>query len=487
MEAFPTWAHLTQVRFTGVELQDVAHGKGLGLVVAAGSGLEESPVGLGERKSAVLRVPHDLVLSAEAVDAFAKVDDNFKQLLEAVGRKSTRGDILLYLVSHLAQSRSAGGLTTTPWTQYIRFLPRPVPVPTMWTYKERRLLTGTSLEAALSAKFATLQKEFDLLHASSETLPFWNTLFWANDTIHLEDWLLVDAWYRSRCLELPNLGTAMVPALDMVNHSSQASAFYEVDDAEDVVLLVRPGVSLSEGKEITISYGEAKSASEMLFNYGFVDLTNAGSTMTLQLYPPPDDPLARAKVHIFEGAKVIRLSFKTDNETGEEGGGGEGEGEMRRCTWHSPFVYLVCLNEEDGLSFRLLQDTDGSRNLRLFWQNQDVTERADDFEALIKDHKLYQVFRLRAVTVVLQTVEKQLESIQDGQSDAELELEQTVGDSRPDCIAAAKSLQNVEKQVLTKAREALYQERDALLADEQVVAYLQSAAEGSDSEEVDFS
>ncbi|KAG5928618.1 hypothetical protein E4U42_000333 [Claviceps africana] len=491
MEAFPAWAHFTRVQFTGVKLQDVGHGKGLGLVVAAESGLEGRAV--EEQKEAVLRVPRDVVLSAEAVDEYAKVDHNFKQLLDVAGQKfgdaargtnlaqSTRGNILLYLVSHLAQGRSPAGLTTTPWTQYMRFLPRPVPVPTMWSFGERRLLHGTSLETALKAKLATLQSEFEMLHDLSEDLPFWNTLFWVDETISLQDWLLVDAWYRSRCLELPGLGTAMVPALDMVNHSSQPFSLYEVDENEDVVLVVRPEVDISEGEEMTISYGAAKSASEMLFNYGFVDPTNAGSAMTLPLHPFPDDPLAKAKVHIFHGAKTLHLSLKADKEAGGE----DKEEGIRRCTWHSPFVYLMCLNEEDGLSFQLLQDTEGGRNLRLFWQDQDVTERADDFEALIRGHKLYQVFRLRAVTVVLQTVEEQLGSIRTGQCDAELELLQIAGELRPDCIAAAKALKDAEEQLLAEAWEALGHERDALLTDEDVVAYLGST-EGFDTE-ADFS
>ncbi|KAG6014766.1 hypothetical protein E4U54_004869 [Claviceps lovelessii] len=498
MEAFPTWAHLAQVHFAGVKLQDVGHGKGLGLVVAAESDVKGSAV--EEQKRAVLRVPHDLVLSVEAVDEYGKVDHNFKQLLDIAGRKqfkdgswkciiinqaqSTRGDILLYLISHLAQDRSPARLTVTFWTQYIRFLPRPVPVPTMWSHGERQLLNGTSLEAALQAKLTTLQTEFELFHDLSEALPFWNTLLWENETIRLEDWLLVDAWYRSRCLELPGLGTAMVPALDMVNHSNQPSSLYEVDDAEDVVLLVRPGADISEGKEITISYGQSKSASEMLFSYGFVDPANAGSTMTLHLHPFPDDPLAKAKAHVFNGAKLLTLSFKADNEAEEEEDG------LGRCCWHSPFVYLMCLNEEDGLSFQLLQDTEGGRSLRLFWQDEDVTERADDFETLIKGHELYRVFKLRAAVVVLRTIDEQLDSIRASQGDAELEPESDdspiAGELRPDCIAAAKLLKDVEERLLVKALEALRHEMDALMDDDHVVAYLRSTA-GSDGEEPDFS
>lgn len=53
---------------------------------------------------------------------------------------------MLYLLAHLAQPKQSNGLSHTPWTEYVRFLPRPIPVPTMWTEPERLLLNGTSLE-----------------------------------------------------------------------------------------------------------------------------------------------------------------------------------------------------------------------------------------------------------------------------------------------------------------------------------------------------
>lgn len=57
---------------------------------------------------------------------------------------------MLYLLTHLVQSKATSSGTrafaSTPWTEYIKFLPRPIPVPTMWTNDERELLKGTSLE-----------------------------------------------------------------------------------------------------------------------------------------------------------------------------------------------------------------------------------------------------------------------------------------------------------------------------------------------------
>jgi hypothetical protein len=62
----------------------------------------------------------------------------------------------------------------------------------------------------------------------------------------------------------------MAPVLDMANHSHSQTAYYDEDDEDNVVLLSRPGMEISIGDEVTISYGE-KSPAEMIFSYGFID------------------------------------------------------------------------------------------------------------------------------------------------------------------------------------------------------------------------
>ncbi|KAK2609261.1 hypothetical protein QQS21_002196 [Conoideocrella luteorostrata] len=467
-DAFPTWAHFNDVHFDQVKLQDVGDGKGIGLLAEADLQGGSDAAASTKCPTVLLRIPHDLVLSADAVDAYAKVDKNFRQLFEAAGRQSTRGDVMLYLISHLAQTRRPGGLTPTPWTEYIRFLPRSIPLPTMWADPERLLLKGTSLEAALKAKLAALDNEFDQLRERSEALPFWNSLWWAEETIAAHDWILADAWYRSRCLDLPRSGNALVSAVDMVNHSSEPSAYYEEDDQGNAVLLLRPAISVAAGEEVTISYGAAKPASEMLFSYGFIDLANAVYTMTLPLDPFPDDPLSRAKTHVFGGLPALTLS-QTEAE-------GDAE-ETVVVKWHAPFVYLMCINEEDGLSFQLLQDTEGGRQLRLLWQGDDVTDQANNFESLIQSHALCQVFKLRVATVLHQTVEDQLAKINSGPPNSQLELLQEAGVLRPECVAAANALKSVESKVLQGALNVLDHEKATLLADDHVVAYLRSMEE----------
>ncbi|KAM0344633.1 hypothetical protein ACHAPU_007407 [Fusarium lateritium] len=347
----------------------------------------------------------------------------------------------------------------------------------MWSDVERTLLQGTSLEAALDAKFSALNKEFDELQEKSSGLPFWNSLFWEKETVTIREWVLVDAWYRSRCLELPQAGHAMVPGLDMANHSHSPSAYYDEDNNDDVVLVVRPGAEVAAGEEVNISYGE-KSPAEMLFSYGFIDSESKVEELTLPLEVLPDDPLANAKLHVFKGPPTLELS--------RLGG---------KISWHSPFAYLMCLNEEDGLEFKILQKEDGERELKLFWQEEDVTARADDFEDLIKDHPLCPIFRLRVVSILRELVSDHEMQLSSEISHDQLEPLRQAGLVRDDRLRTIERLREIEADVLQGAATALDEQRTHLFADDHVVAYLGAmdasqggqASDPTANEEDDFS
>ncbi|PNP53106.1 hypothetical protein THARTR1_06316 [Trichoderma harzianum] len=366
---------------------------------------------------------------------------------------------MLYLLAHIIQSKEASSnarlFVSTPWTEYIKFLPRYIPIPTMWTNEERQLLKGTSLEAALSAKLSALSHEYDGVSEQASNIPFWNDLFWG--TAKVEDWILADAWYRSRCLELPQAGHAMVPGLDMANHSQIHSAYYDESSDGDVVLLPTSGSRVSSGEEITISYGQTKSPAEMLFSYGFIDRDSSVKELTLHVAPLPDDPLGRAKLRVYNGPPTVRLSLT------EQG-----------VQWSSAFLYLLVLNEEDGLAFRIAQDTSGERQLKLLWQDEDVTDRTDDLETLVQNHDLYQVFKLRAVAVLEERVAMQLDRISSGLSYGVTEQPQAANQPRAECMLAAETLRDLETQVLQGVAEALENEKARLLLDARVVTYLGS-------------
>ncbi|KAF5001689.1 hypothetical protein FGRMN_856 [Fusarium graminum] len=501
IDQFPVWARFNDVEFTNAKLQET-DGKGIGLVAASSlkttqvvkkNVTEVEGINDGENKKSILQgqeddslikllqIPHDLVLSAAAIEEYTKVDQNFRQLIDSAGHQSTRRDILIYLVAHLALSTrdvsSPRGPASTPWTEYLKFLPREVPVPTMWSEVERTLLQGTSLEAALDAKFLALNKEFDELQENSSGLPFWNSLFWEKETVTIKEWVLVDAWYRSRCLELPQAGHAMVPGLDMANHSHSPSAYYDEDGNDNVVLIVRPGAEVSAGEEVNISYGE-KSPAEMLFSYGFIDSESKIEELTLPLDILPDDPLGKAKLHIFKGPPTLKISRL----------GGE-------INWHGPFAYLMCLNEEDGLEFRVLRRGDGGRELKLFWQEEDVTARADDFEDLIKEHPHCPIFRLRVVSVLHEVVSDHVMQLSSEISHDQLEPLRRAGLVRDDRLRTIERLREIEGDVLQGAATVLDEQRTHLFADDHVVAYLGAmeasqggqAPEPTSNEEEDFS
>jgi len=71
----------------------------------------------------------------------------------------------------------------------------------------------------------------------------------------LDDWMRVDAMYRSRALEFPGVGDAMVPCIDMANHASgdATAALYEVDGDGNAILLLRDGKQIPTNGEITIT------------------------------------------------------------------------------------------------------------------------------------------------------------------------------------------------------------------------------------------
>ncbi|PON21588.1 hypothetical protein TGAM01_v209477 [Trichoderma gamsii] len=413
IEAFPAWALLNGVEFRSAEVQSI-EGKGFGLVA------KNDIPGVSDDTSstvAIIRIPRDLVLSAEAVEAYAKVDQSFRQLLEVAGHQSS-----------------------------------------------------------VNAKLSVLSREYDELSEKASTLPFWNDLL--SEPGMLEDWILADALYRSRCLELPHAGIAMVPGLDMANHSPKYLARYDETPEGDVVLLPSSGSGVSSGEEITISYGEAKSAAEMLFSYGFIDQESGVKELALHLDALPDDPLGKAKFHIYRGPPVVRLSLTE-----------------QRFQWHSPFLYLLILNEEDGLAFRIAQDMEGGRELRIFWQDEDVTGRTDEFESLIQDHPLSQIFKLRAVAVLENLVAAQLNRITAEISYGVTEQSQAANQPRVECMLAAEKLRDLEAQTLQGAAAALENEKARLLLDARVVAYLGSmedtqneqASDQASNEDDDFS
>lgn len=229
----------------------------------------------------------------------------------------------------------------------------------------------------------------------------------------------------------------MVPCLDLVNHSSAATAHFEENSKDEVVLLLNKGASVPKQGELTINYGHDKSAAEMLFSYGFIESHSPAKSIVLPVEPMDDDPLAKAKLYTFGSAPTLKI---TDSENGAP-------------QWDAPFIYLACLNDEDGLHFKILQENDGSQCLRMFWQDIDVTEQADNMQALIKGHELCQIFRLRAVSVALGMIQHQLDALASYDKDSGL-----IENERSHIRQAASQLRAVEEDLFKRIFQVLEDE-----------------------------
>jgi hypothetical protein len=80
--ALPAWSKLNDVTFLDTKVQDLGGSKGFGLVTERTLNSKDTfdiPT--------LLTIPHDLILSAEAIREHGKVDQHFRQLLDAAGGK----------------------------------------------------------------------------------------------------------------------------------------------------------------------------------------------------------------------------------------------------------------------------------------------------------------------------------------------------------------------------------------------------------------
>lgn len=430
--ALRAWADLNEIYFNGVAIAHLSDQRGSGLVTTAESLDEEATL---------LTVPSHLVLSLENVWVFAKSDVQLREVLHAVGEysRSARGAILIFLllqITHSAIARLDKIGISSPLTEYVKFLPSEVPLPTFWTDEERALAVGTSLEAALDTKLKSLDREFTLLRDSTASIGWCQKHWWGAGTGELcfDDWKVVDAMYRSRALDLPGTGHAMVPCVDMANHESGDAtvALYDTDADRNAVLVLRQGKSLKANDEVSITYGDEKGACEMLFSYGFIeDTMTSARVLFLDLDIPDDDPLKLAKKAISKSAPGFRIFW----ESGTIG-------------WEGDFVWLVCVNEEDGLDFRLLQTVDGQRELKVYWRDDEMLD-VTKLRSLLEEDRLWDVFHLRAIATLQGRIEQQLLSLQRTEASVSISEHQTEGSVYHTIV----KLRDLEEKLMLQAYE----------------------------------
>jgi hypothetical protein len=262
----------------------------------------------------------------------------------------------------------------------------------------------------------------------------------------------------------------MVPCIDMANHAAgdSTSAIYERDSQGNAILLLRDDHEVGEDNEVTITYGDKKGACEMIFSYGFIeDTMQSAQEIFLDLQIPSDDSLGLAKLTVATVAPGFKLAEKGN-----------------AVEWHSDFIWLICVNEEDGLGFNVLQANDGSRELKCSWKDNDLRDTIELRRFLERD-PLWAVFQLRAVTLIQQRVEEQLQMLHDTRES--VNIPHGNGTSvRDRQWALATKLRELEMTLLEKAHGNLSAQKERLCDSEAVRKYLAGADESTEMVEQDF-
>lgn len=370
--------------------------------------------------------------------------------------QTTRGAVLIFLLMQATiccpDIKDVGLLN--PLTEYIKFLPDEL-LPTFWTEEEQEALEGTTLRPAVRAKLYSLLREFETVRTATESIEWCAKHWWdeENGLLTFDDWMCLDAMYRSRALEFPGAGDCMMPCVDMANHASgnATAALYETDAEGNGLLLLHPGKTIAPGGEITITYvmyffaiakcnrlltaryryGDDKGACENIFSYGFLEDTASAKVMFLDLDIPDDDPLRPAKIFVSTAAPGFRI-FDKDNIV----------------DWESDFIWLIVINEEDGLDFKVRQTIDGQREIQAFWKENELddTTRLRD---LLQEDPAWDVYLLRAVVLLQQRVETQIESNRQAQN-----IKRTDA-VRETPWRLAKQLRSLEVDMLERATSSL--------------------------------
>jgi hypothetical protein len=319
---------------------------------------------------------------------------------------------------------------------YVKALPLEL-LPTFWTPSELQLLIGTTLAPATASKLRSLRREWDLVCGSAAHTR-WHRV--VGSRLDFDDWLQVDAMYRSRALDYPLIGHCMVPCVDLANHAPHEAtiAIYEKDASDNAVLVLRDGKFLKEGDEVTISYGDEKGACEMLFSYGFLDEgMETAETLFLSLVLPEGDVMRAAKMEAADCAPGFKLIDAGDGEV----------------DWKGDFVWLLCVGEEDGLYFDIARTIDGEEEIHGFFKEHELTGGAAELYRLLGQSDMFDVYRLRAVIILQQRVFDQMQVLYASQDDMEAVPHGDDTEVRQQVYDQAMKLRRLEFELMERAYE----------------------------------
>jgi hypothetical protein len=126
-------------------------------------------------------------------------------------------------------------------------------------------------------------------------------------------------------------------------------------------------------------------------------------------------------------------------------------------------VWLLCVNEEDGLRFEISRTVDGEEEEVAFFQSTELTGGAAQLRSLLEASALYDLYILRAITIFQSRIFDQLQLISHSRlavEDLNNRLEEFGGhsdenDTRDRPYNLATTLRRLEKDLQDKAYDFL--------------------------------
>lgn len=289
----------------------------------------------------VLSVDDELIITARRVRQYAKDKEHsfLDKLLQVDDQGSPidpqklpeRKVIFRFLLYQMLLVRR--GTPDVKFSQWLVSLPKlkDMNLPFTWTQDDVIRLEPTSIYGATRAKMVVMDRNYNgFFSHSSISQDIRNFVaegpsdkkVKVDHIITYNDWLLMESWISSRCLEIPKskndtqqqcgpgvdsnsdipdleleddvpeLEMALVPFVDFANHSKNSTAVFEkVGDKVALILkdAIAPPDFSAEKVEVTINYGPDKGSSEFLFNYGFIPADHGNSKSLSVHYQPEDD------------------------------------------------------------------------------------------------------------------------------------------------------------------------------------------------------
>jgi len=195
---------------------------------------------------------------------------------------------------------------------YIASLPRALDSPLFWTGDELETIAGTQLLDNAAGYDGYVRQVYDDL--SSDFFVKYAHVFDANTTFSEANFRWAFGILRSRALPpCEGANIALIPGLDLVNHSSLSSAKWSTTGGivgavsglfgrggENATMRVDVDRAVKAGEAIFINYAPKAIDSQFALDFGFVDAITPSPGYALTLSIPEDDPNCFDKLDVLD-------------------------------------------------------------------------------------------------------------------------------------------------------------------------------------------